>query len=113
MDGIYKLTFRGAADWGIGLLELRDGIVAGADAAGATYDGTYRETDSDITLELNMNVPPGVALVQGSAPKSKHYSVPFHATIPKQAIDDGTPVYVDLPPGPVNVIVTRLREFVH
>ncbi len=113
MDGIYKVTFRGAADWGIGLLELRNGIVAGADAAGAIYDGTYQETDLDITLNLNMTVPPGVVLVQGGAAQPKQYSIVFHAIIPKHSIDDATPVYVDLPPGPVNVIVTRLRELAH
>ena len=113
MDGIYKVTFRGAADWGIGLLELRDRIVAGADAAGATYDGTYEETDTEITLDLNMTVPPGVTLVQGQPARSTQYSVPFYVTIPKQSIAEGTPVSVELPPGPVNVIVTRLREFAH
>jgi hypothetical protein len=77
------------------------------------YDGTYRENDSEIILDLNMTVPPGVTLVQGTGPSPRQYSVPFHAVISKRAIDEGTPVPVDLPPGPVNVIVMRLREFAH
>jgi hypothetical protein len=113
MDGIYALTFRGATGWGMGLLELRNGIAAGADALGATYDGTYRETDEDVTLDLNMTVPPGVSLVQGTPARPVQYSVPFSATIPKRAIDDHAPVLVELPPGPVNVIVRRLRALAH
>ena len=112
-DGIYTMTFRGAAGWGLGLLELRDGVVTGADAAGAMYDGTYSESDASVTLNLSMIVPPGVTLVQGSTPKSIQYSVPFHATIPKQAIEQNTPVLVELPPGPVNVIVKLLRNLSH
>jgi len=113
VNGIYALTFRGASGLGMGLLELRDGIAAGADAAGATYDGTYVETDQDIRLTLSMTVPPGVALVQGTRPRPVQYSVPFQATFPKTAIETNEPILIDLPPGPVNVIVRRLRTLTH
>jgi hypothetical protein len=109
MAGIYTLHFRGAAGWGMGLLELRDGIAAGADMAGALYDGTYEETDEDLTLKMHMTVPPGVTLAQGTAPKPVQYSVDFNARIPKGSIESGEPILVDLPPGPLNVIVARLR----
>jgi hypothetical protein len=110
MAGIYTMTFRGAAGWGMGLLELRDGVAAGADVAGATYDGTYVETDDDFTLQMHMTVPPGVTLVQGTAPRPVPYSVDFNATIPKGSIEANQPILLDLQPGPVNVIVSRLRD---
>jgi hypothetical protein len=113
VNGIYALTFRGASGVGMGLLELRNGIAAGADATGATYDGTYEETEQDIRLDLSMTVPAGVALVQGTLPRPMQYSVPFHATIPKTAIETSAPILVELPPGPVNVIVRRLRTLAH
>ncbi len=109
MAGIYTLHFRGAAGWGMGLLELRDGIAAGADVAGALYDGTYEETDVDLTLSMHMTVPPGVTLVQGTAPRPLQYSVDFNAKIPKSSIEAREPILIDLPPGPVNVIIARLR----
>ena len=45
MDGIYSVTFRGAVDWGIGMLVLRKGVVTGADAGGIYYDGHYRDLE--------------------------------------------------------------------
>jgi hypothetical protein len=113
VDGIYAMNFRGAVGWGMGLLELRHGIVAGADVLGVTYDGTYSETEQEIRLDLRLTIPPGVSLVQGTAPRPIEYSVPFQATIPKNAIATSEPILVDLPPGPVNVIVRRLRGLAH
>ena len=109
MDGIYSMTFRGAVGWGMGMLVLRRGKVAGADAQGVRYDGEYSETSDDLRLDLEMVVPPGVSLVQGTPPRPIQYSLPFTATVPRHSIDAASPVLVQLPPGPVNVIVRRLR----
>lgn len=113
LDGIYALSFRGAASFGMGVIALRDGVIAGADVGGVIYDGTYNETAQDVTLDIEMTVPPGVSLVQGTAPRPTSYHVPFHAIIPKQAIETNEPVLVDLPPGPMNVIIRRLRSLAH
>jgi hypothetical protein len=40
VDGIYSLTYRGAVDWGIGMLVMQRGIIVGSDAGGVLYDGT-------------------------------------------------------------------------
>src|SRR6476661_2868288 len=40
MDGIYSVTFRGAVDWGVGMLLLLHGRIVGADVAGILFDGT-------------------------------------------------------------------------
>ncbi len=113
IDGIYSLSFRGAASFGVGVIALRDGVAAGADVAGVIYDGTYNETAQDITLDMELTVPPGVSLVQGTAPRSTLYHVPFHATIPKSAIKTNETILVQLPPGPVNVIIRRIRSLTH
>ncbi len=107
--GIYLMTYRGAVGWGQGLLVLHQGRVTGADAQGGLYDGTFADQPDDIFLDLTMTVPPGVVLVQGSQPQPITYTVPFRANIPKQSIEQELPVLVSLPPGPVNVIVKRLR----
>lgn len=109
MDGVYSMTYRGIAGWGGGMLVLLKGTVTGADSDGGLYDGTYQETRDDLILQLTMTVPAGMPLVQGVPPRSTQYTVPFHATVPKRSIEDSSPVLIDLPPGPVNVIVKRLR----
>jgi hypothetical protein len=109
LDGIYSITFRGRADWGMGLLILQNGVITGADAAGALYDGSYQERGPDVDVKLTLTVPPGVTLVQGTAPQPKQYSVSSQTTLPIRAMLEGKPILMDLPPGPVNVIFRRLR----
>src|SRR5579871_5757699 len=108
-DGIYLMTYRGAAGWGQGLLVLRDGKVTGADAQGGLYDGTFAQQPEGMTFDVQLTVPPGVVLVQGTQPQPTTYTVPFKAFLPYQSIEKELPVLVSLPPGPVNVIVKRLR----
>jgi hypothetical protein len=59
-DGIYTMTYRGAADWGMGMLVLRRGTVTGADISGCLYDGRYRDDPENLVLELDMTVPADV-----------------------------------------------------
>lgn len=109
-DGIYKITFRGAADWGMGVLILKDGIVTGADVAGALYDGTYLEHSDSISVKINLTVPPGVTLVMGTPPQSKEYSFQFDISLSKKSIETSQTILVQLPQGPVNVIFQLLRN---
>jgi len=108
-QGIYTITFRGASDWGIGMLVLQNGNITGADVGGATYDGTYTDNGDSIFFKAIMTVPPGVSLVQGTRPMPTTYTVPFEAEIKKNIITTGEPVLINLPPGPVNVIFKKLR----
>ena len=110
VDGIYEITFRGAADWGMGILILKDETITGADVGGALYDGTYSDQGGDILVQITLKVPPGVTLVQGTPPQPQEYSFDINTTISKQTLDDRQAVTIDLPPGPVNVIFNRLRE---
>ncbi|SRR5713226_4193983 len=109
MDGIYSITFRGAIDWGMGMLLLRSGRIVGADVSGVLYDGIFRNHQGMISVNVEMTVPPGATLVQGGPARPQPYKVPFAATLPERALRDGTPVLIQMPPGPVNVIFKFLR----
>lgn len=110
MDGIYIIRFRGAADWGLGMLLLQAGKITGADAGGVIYDGVYGDAGEYLQVNLAMAVPPGATLVQGTPPQPTAYTIPVCAKIPKSAIHSGQPVLLQLPPGPVNVIFQKLRD---
>lgn len=110
MDGIYSMTYRGASDWGMGMLLFRQGRLTGADVAGALYDGIYRDDQGMVAVDAEMTVPPGVSLVQGIPARPVAYKVPFKADVPREALQDGRPVLIQLPVGPVNVIFKFLRE---
>lgn len=110
MDGIYSITFRGAVDWGIGMLVLRKGVVTGADTGGVYYDGHYRISNFAVEFNMTMTVPPGATLVQGTAARPNAYTISFKARISKTDIDESRTVTLDLPQGPVNAIFCKLRE---
>ena len=110
VEGIYLITFRGLSDWGMGMLILDKQTVTGADVGGALYDGKYNVSSENLHLDMELTVPPGVVLVQGVGPWSIPQKFPFAADIPLHALTDSSPVRVDLPPGPVNVILKRLRQ---
>lgn len=109
MDGIYSITFRGATDWGLGLLLLRSGRLTGVDTGTVRYDGTYSVEGGMLNIDAVLTVPPGATLVQGVPARPQTYGVPFKAKIPQTAIVQGKPVLIHMPPGPVNVIVKFLR----
>jgi len=110
VDGIYQITFRGAADWGMGILLLKDGKITGADVAGALYDGNYSDKGDNIAIKITLTVPPGVTLVMGTPPQSKEYSFDFEFSLSKKAVESRETVLLHLPPGPVNVIFNQLRK---
>lgn len=109
VNGIYQITFRGEADWGMGLIVLNSNIITGADVGGALYDGGYQIDRDTITIDINLIVPPGVMLVQGTLPQPVQYTVPIRQSFPVSALTSGQPLRMELPPGPVNVIFKKLR----
>jgi len=110
IEGIYQITFRGAADWGMGMLVLKEGTITGADVGGILYDGTYSDRDDNIEVNITLTVPAGATLVQGTPPRPTEQKVPFTASFRKPDIENRQPILVVLPPGPVNVIFNRLRK---
>lgn len=109
IDGIYSITFRGAADWGIGLLILQNGVITGVDVGGVQYDGVFSEEASSIKIDLTLTVPPGVSLVQGTPAQPTEFTVSISDSLPVSALDSNQPVTLKMPIGPVNVIFQRLR----
>jgi hypothetical protein len=109
LDGIYSITFRGRTDWGMGMLLIQSGIITGADSGGVLYDGKYIDNGDSVALDVKMTVPPGATLVQGTPARSTAYTIPIQENVPKSALAAGTPVLLNLPPGPVNVIFRKLR----
>ncbi|MCH7889307.1 MAG: hypothetical protein IIA00_08530 [Proteobacteria bacterium] len=110
ISGIYSITFRGVADWGMGLLLVQNNRITGADVGGVLYDGSITEAGSDILFDLVLTVPPGATLVQGIPASPDVQKVPFSAKIPAKALETQEPVRIEMPIGPVNVIFKCLRS---
>ena len=110
LDGFYAITFRGAADWGMGMIIFHHGKLTGADAGGVVYDGEYQDRGAIIHVKVAMKVPPGVSLVQGLPPQTVPVTFEFEENVDRTAMDTSLPILLKLPPGPVNIIFKKVRE---
>jgi hypothetical protein len=112
IDGFFRIAFTGNAGSGLGLLVLRDGNVAGADVAGATYDGTYtiNQQTNDTAFEVNMFAPAGITPVQTGIPIASPMTLPITGTLRREDIEMNKPIMVHSPLGPVNVLFTKIRD---
>jgi hypothetical protein len=110
LDGTYGVVYSGNDGLGIGVFNLKDGIVAGTDYSGGRYRGTATEDENGkTTLDLAFEVPPGVVLVQGTAPQEVPHSRRITQVLPA-AFGDGVPVKFNIPPGPVTAMVKRIPD---
>ena len=108
VEGFYSIAFTGATGSGFGILMLVKGIVVGADAAGATYDGTYRPgKDSSVEILVVMKAPAGVRLVQTGMPLQHAVELPIAA---QASTNNERPQLIQTPLGPVNVAVKKIRD---
>ena len=113
VEGFYAITFRGYSDWGTGMLVLFNGIVAGADIGGVTYDGFYTSNDEAIEIALTLTVPPGTHLVQGIPAQSHQYSFKLETKIDLRTWSLQQPILIQTAYGPVNVLFKKVRNFPH
>lgn len=105
------MYFTGRSGSGHAILVMKDGVIAGADACGITFDGTYKPSGETIHVSLNMTVPPGVTLVTGAVAGQEPMTQELETALPVD-FADGNAVPVKTPTGPVNVIFRRIRDAV-
>lgn len=109
MEGIYAIYFTGRSASGMGLLVAKDGNIAGADAVGCLFDGTYREAeDGNIDVGMTLNAPPGTMLVTGVQVIDGEPPDHIFVRLPRN-FADGIPVAVHTSTGPINAVFRRIR----
>lgn len=65
-DGFYRVDFEGRAGAGAGAFALVRGKVAGLDATGVTYTGSYKTEGDELVGTVAVTAPPGTGLVTGA-----------------------------------------------
>jgi hypothetical protein len=69
IDGTYGFVYCGNRGLGAGVFSIKGERLEGRDFAGSNYNGTATpDGDGNIVLDVQMVVPSGVVLVQGSEP---------------------------------------------
>lgn len=113
MNGFYRIAFTGTAGSGFGMLVFYSGKIAGADVAGSTYDGTYTEnpTTHEVNYQVIMAAPAGVVPVQTGIPLVVPATIPINGTLRQDDVESGSPLLLQTPLGPVNIIFSKIRDF--
>jgi len=111
LDGTYGCVYCGTDGLGLAVFNVKNGTVVGFDYVGDRYHGTATENgkNGEIALDLTFNVPPGVVLVQGTAPQEVPHSRHIAQILPP-AFGDGTPVEFDTGPGIVTAMIKRIPD---
>ena len=109
LDGFYSAHITGSSGQGLALLVFRHGAIAGVDAAGARYDGTYSDIEGGFSVKLGIWLPPNTLLVQGTTTGPEGDASELNLQLPADFM--ALPyVRLDAKHGPVNVKLTKLRE---
>lgn len=109
MDGFYRFDYAGRAGGGAGAIAFVRGKVAGLDAFGGVYKGSYAEAAGGIIGKVEMSHPTGGPLVTGAdlAP-GETIIIPFR--IGQDALAGHT-IQLETPTGPVSVKLTLISGF--
>jgi hypothetical protein len=109
--GTYSFVYCGAKDVGIGQFIIgQDGGFVGADLGGVIYTGIARENDVGwITLDIQLTIPAGTTLVQGTAVQDVPHTNSIHAFLPPD-FGDGHPQQIQAALGVVTIMVKRVPE---
>ena len=109
IDGTYGFVYCGNRGLGIGVFLVEGQRIEGRDFAGCSYMGTaVPDEKSNIQLDVQMQIPAGVELAQGTASQDLPHTRHIHWTFPP-AFGDGEPQMVEFA-GPVTVIVKRIPD---
>lgn len=113
MNGFYRIAFTGTAGSGFGMMVFHSGKIAGADVAGAIYDGEYTEdaTTHEVSYRATMVAPAGIVPVQTGIPLLAPATMPISGWLRQEDVDSGRPVLLQTPLGPVNIIFSKIRDF--
>jgi len=103
------MYYTGVGGAGHAVFVMKDGVIVGADALGGMVDGTYSDADGDLLdVSVTVTVPAGASLVTGITAGKEPLKQIITTVLPKN-LGGGTPIGVETPTGPVNVVFRRLR----
>jgi hypothetical protein len=110
IDGTYGFVYSGENGLGVGIFTVLGQNFEGVDYVGGRYTGTARENrDGTISISIDFDVKPGMALVQGTAQQELPYRRHIEHEMPA-GFGNGRPVEMPVPPGSVTVMVKRVPD---
>lgn len=109
-DGIYTAYLTGGAGNTFAMFVLRQGIIAGGDAAGGVYDGHYSLTDDGTSWvgAISFILPPGGSTITGRVASNEPIKIDVPIKLPLDFALDKV-IRVETPTGPLNAKFALVR----
>ncbi len=84
MNGFYAAYFTGEIGSSIGMFVFKDGVIAGADAGGGKYDGSYNVVDEGRFVECTVKfiLPIGNQSITGATATTEPISIDVPIKLP-------------------------------
>ena len=109
VDGIYAAYLAGIAGQGMGMFVFFKGTIAGADAAGLTFSGSYETQNDRIIGELSYRMPANSISITGAEFNEPSGEIKVAIDLPTVLEDDETH-RIETPIGPINAKFTRVSS---
>lgn len=110
MAALYLAYFTGTAGMSMALFYIGKGIIAGGDAGGMHYDGSYQTThDGCLVGSIDFVISPGQQVITGTAAgiEAARFTTPIK--LPSD-FDNGQTIRLDTVVGPINARFEKLKE---
>ena len=110
-EGFYRIDYTGFAGSGFAILVFDTRTIVGSDMVGGKYDGenVFNPQTQMLDTRIKVTVPSGAWLVMGIPAQDKEWEFEFSASFPRETSE--TPLLIQTPFGPVNVVFRFLRSF--
>ena len=107
---LYAAYLSGASGKSLALFYIGDGVIAGVDVGGITYDGhaTY-EADGSLQGVVSFTAPAGTPLITGISGPTNPTVVSIPISLPAGFADGGF-TRIETPLGPLNARFEKIRD---
>jgi hypothetical protein len=108
MNATYGFAYSGSIGVGAGIFKVTGSDIVGQDYAGVTYRGQVLQdhTTGELDVFFEMTAPPGPP---GASPHDLAVKKGVFVRVPPE-FGDGKPFEINMPPGPVTLMVKRVSD---
>lgn len=109
-NGIYTAYLTGVAGSSFGMFVLKDGVIAGGDAAGGIYDGSYSLSSDGKYWEgsIAFGMPVGGLTITGHSAQSEPLQIDVPLKLPLD-FTEKSEIRIETPIGPLNARFVLVR----
>lgn len=111
MNATYGFAYSGSIGVGAGVFKVTASDLVGQDYAGVTYRGQVLQdpTTGELEIFFEMTAPPGLPPAQGTSRLDLAVTKGVFVRVPPE-FGDGKPFEINMPPGPVTLMVKRVSD---